>query len=186
MQMLKIVVPANKDLWDEANNKFLSLKKEVSLTLEHSLVSVAKWESKWKRPYLSNEKMTNEQVIDYIRCMTISQNIDDLVYYCLSEQNLKDIEEYINDPMTATTFSNRMTAQQTAKNEVMTAELIYFYMLANNVPVEFQKWHLNKLLTLLKVCAIKNTPPKKMSRRETMANYAAINKANRAKFHTKG
>lgn len=183
--MLVINVPPF-EVWDESSSRFISSGKETKLVLEHSLVSISKWEQKWKRAYLSEKKMTPEEVLDYIKCMTISQNIDDAVYVGLSPENIRDIKEYIEDPMSATVIDGGLTAQQTYRKEVITSEYIYYLMLANNVPVEFQKWHLNRLLTLLRVCAVKNAPPKKMGKRETMANYAALNKARRAAHHTKG
>lgn len=183
---LTILIPANEDAWDEARQKFVSIK-ETKLVLEHSLVSLSKWESKWKVPFLAdNRKMTNEELIDYIRCMTINaNNVDPNVYRFLTNNDIKRINDYINDPMTATTFTNR-DPQQNSKKEVLTSEVIYYLMTANNIPVEFQKWHLNRLLTLLKVCAIKNAPPKNMSKRDTISNYAAMNAARKAKYHTKG
>lgn len=174
------------DVWDEAQKKFISFDKETELTLGHSLVSISKWEAKWKKPYLANREMSTEEVLDYIKCMTITQNVDPKIYYGLSQENIQDIKKYIEDDMTATTFTDRRSAQQHYRNKVTTSEEIYYMMSENNIPVEFQKWHLNRLLTLLKVCYFKNTPPKKMSKKDIISDYAAINRANRAKFHTKG
>jgi len=175
-----------RDLWDERSGKFITLEKPVELSLEHSLVSISKWEAKWKKPFLSNEPKTEEEKLDYIKFMTLTQNVRDDVYYMLDTETVKRIDEYTNDAMTATTFSDNKQAQTTYRNEVITSEVIYYMMFANNIPVEFQKWHLNRLLALIKVCSIKNSPPKKMSKRETAASYAALNKARRAKHHTKG
>lgn len=175
-----------KELWDERNQKFISLDKETEISLEHSLVSIAKWEARHKKIFLSNEKMNEEEILDYIRCMTLTQNVNPFAYYALSEKNINEIKEYIDDPMTATTFNDRQTAPTTYKNKRTSAEEIYYMMFINNVPVDFQKWHINRLLALLKVFAIKNAPEKKRSNREIMSDYAAINRANRAKFHTKG
>lgn len=182
---LKITVQP-KELWDEEKEQFISLEKATDLVLEHSLVSISKWEAKWKKPYLTNDKKSTEEILDYIRCMTITQNVDPNVYYALSADNLEAIREYIEDDMTATTFSDGATAQKTYKREVITSEVIYYIMTANNIPVEFQKWHLNRLLVLLKVCGIKNAPPKKMSKRDTVSHYAALNKARRAKHNSRG
>ena len=117
-------------------------------------------------------------------CMTLTQNVKPETYLCLTEQNIKDIQAYIEAPMTATTF--KKIEKRGGKREIVTAELIYYWMIAFNIPVEFQKWHLNKLLTLIEVCARKNEPPKKMSRSEISAQHRAINAANKARFHTKG
>lgn len=180
--MLKIVVPAVEQ-WDEVNKKFVNTKEQV-LQLEHSLVSLKKWESKWCKPFLSKQEKTFEETIDYIRCMTISQNVDPNVYYCLTNKNIEEINRYIEAPMTATWFPNDKTGK--SSSEQITAELIYYWMISFNIPVEFQKWHLNSLLTLIKVCNVKNQPSKKMSRRETMSQYAALNRARRQKYNSRG
>ena len=131
---------------------------------------------------MSKNEKTVEQTIDYIRCMTITQNIDDDVYYGLSTKNVEDINNYIQAPMTATTFR-----KETKKSsEVVTSELIYYWMVALNIPMECQRWHLNRLLTLIRICNIKNTPPKKMSKRELMSRNAALNAARRKQLNTNG
>lgn len=180
--MLEIVIP-EKELWDESKEEFTYTKAQT-LRMEHSLVSLSKWESKWKKAFLSKKEKTYEETIDYIRCMTVTQNVDPDVYKYLSAENIKQINEYINDPMTATTFSEN---KQTGGNhEILTAEVIYYYMIASNIPFECQKWHLNKLLTLIRVCSIKNQPPKKMGREELLKRNNALNAARRKKFNTKG
>ena len=179
--MLDIIVPAS-ERFDERKMEFV-YSKEQKLTLEHSLIAVSKWESKFEKPFLSSEKNSYE-ILEYIRCMTLTQNVKPEVYLNLTEENIKDIEAYISAPMTATTF--KKIERKSGRNEIITAELIYYWMIAFNIPVEFQKWHLNRLLTLIEVCARKNEPPKKMSKRDISAQHRAINAANRAKFHTKG
>lgn len=179
--MLDIIIPETEQ-FDERTMQF-TYSKEQKLTLEHSLISVSKWESKYEKPFLSSEKST-EEVLDYIRCMTLTQNIKPETYLHLSAKNLQDINAYIEAPMTATTF--KKIEKRGGKKEIITAELIYYWMIAFNIPFECQKWHLNKLLTLIEVCARKSEPPKKMSRREISAQHRAINKINRERFHTKG
>ena len=179
--MLDIVVPA-AERFDERTMEFVQIK-EQRLKLEHSLISLSKWESKFKKPFLSSDKSPYE-VIEYIRFMTLTQNVDPNVYYNLSEQNITEISNYINDSMTATTF--KQLPKKNGPKEIITAELIYYWMISFNVPVEFEKWHLNKLLTLLEVCARKQEQPKKMSRKEIAAQHRSINAANRARFNTKG
>lgn len=186
--MLKIVIP-NKpsvELYDEKTNEFFYSKpiKEQTLQLEHSLVSISKWESKWCKSFLSRADKTNEETIDYIKCMTLTQNVDPIVYENLSSENIKQINEYIDAPMTATVISNRNLRKR--NNEVVTSELIYYWMIALNIPFECQKWHLNRLLALIQVCDAKNQPPKKTSRRELTSRYASINAANRKRFNSKG
>ncbi len=180
--MLEITVPA-KEIYDEFRGEFI-YTNEKTLRLEHSLVSMSKWESKWNKPFLGKDEKTVEETIDYIRCMTLTQNVDPNIYYALSQQNFLDIKKYIEAPMTATTFSKIQNGKKS--NEIVTSEIIYYWMIALNIPMECQKWHLNRLLTLVEVCNIKNSPQKKMSRREIMSTNAALNAARRKKLHTKG
>lgn len=180
--MLQITIPATEQ-WDELNQEFVHTK-EQTLRLEHSLVSLSKWESKWNKAFLTNKEKTNEETLDYVRCMTITQNVDPNVYRCLSRTNIEEINDYIAAPMTATYFSNEN--QGGVNRETVTSELIYYWMITLNIPFECQKWHLNRLITLIKVCDIKNTPPKKMSRGEIMSRNAALNAARRKKFNSKG
>lgn len=181
--MISITIPACKELWDERKQEFLNTK-ECTIQLEHSLVSLHKWESKWNKPFLSKEEKSSEEILDYIRCMTITQNVDPKVYYALSQENIKQINDYINAPMTATTFGKNPNDKP--NREIVTSELIYYWMILFNIPFECQKWHLNQLLTLIKVCNIKNAPPKKMNQREVMNQNAALNAARRKKMNTKG
>ena len=180
--MLQIIVPA-VELWDEKRQLFINIK-EHRLQLEHSLVSISKWESKWCKPFLSRNDKTVEEVLDYIKCMTITQNVDPEVYNYLTEENFAKINEYIDAPMTATTFTEDSTGK--TNREIVTSELIYYWMISLNIPIKFEKWHLNRLLTLIRVCNIKNSPPKKMSAREIMARNAALNAERRKKLNTKG
>lgn len=179
--MLSIVVP-EREYYDEDKNEFIH-SKETTLQLEHSLVSLSKWESKWNKPFLSSKDKTDEEILDYIRCMTITQNVDPSVYLRLSKKNVEQIVNYINLPMTATTFSDRENGK---KGEIITAEIVYYWMISLNVPFECQKWHLNRLLTLIKVCSIKNTPPKKMSKSEILSRNRALNASRRRALGSKG
>ena len=129
--MLSIVVP-EREYYDEDKNEFIH-SKETTLQLEHSLVSLSKWESKWNKPFLSSKDKTDEEILDYIRCMTITQNVDPSVYLRLSKKNVEQIVNYINLPMTATTFSDRENGK---KGEIITAEIVYYWMISLNVPFE--------------------------------------------------
>lgn len=179
--MLQITIP-EKELWDEKEEKFIYIKK-TTLSLEHSLLSISKWESKWNKSFLSSKDKTVEETLDYIKCMTLNQNIPDVVYICLTEENFKEIQEYINAPMTATTFSN---LNGTQNREKITSELIYFWMINFNIPFECQKWHLNRLLTLIKVCDIKNRKPEKMTKSQILQRNAELNAARRKQLNSKG
>lgn len=180
--MLQITIPAG-EMYDERDQTFISIKGQT-LQLEHSLISLSKWESKWCKSFLSNPDKNLEETIDYIRCMTLNNNVDPNVYLFLTNENIKEINDYIAAPMTATYFSEDKTGRK--NNEIITSELIYYWMIAQNIPVDFQKWHLNRLLTLIRVCNIKNSPPKKHSKRELMSRNAALNAARRKQFNTKG
>lgn len=180
--MLEITIPKG-ELWDESKQEFIQTK-EQTLRLEHSLVSLSKWESKWKKAFLSKDEKTFEETIDYIKCMTVTQNVDPNVYMFLTNGNIKKINEYIDDPMTATTFSNNK--QQGGNCEILTSELIYYYMIALNIPFECQRWHLNRLITLIRVCSIKNQPSKKMSKGEIMKLNTSLNAERRKQLNTKG
>lgn len=179
--MLTITIPA-RELYDEKNQMFFNTK-EQTLRLEHSLVSISKWELKWRKAFLKKDEKTNEEIIDYIKCMTITQNVDPNVYNFLTRSNINEIIEYIDNPMTATTFANN---ENNNSREVITSELIYYWMISFNIPMECQRWHLNRLLTLIRVCSIKNTPPKKMNKREVANRYAKLNAARRNKMNSKG
>lgn len=179
--MLTIVVPY-KELFDEASGCFIEVNK-TTLQLEHSLISISKWESKWEKPFLSKEPKTDEQTLDYIKCMTLTQNVNPNVYLALSPANIKSIENYIRAPMTATWFRDE---KKGLSREIITSELIYYWMIALNIPFECQKWHISRLLTLIRVCNIKNGKPKKMSKKEQATNNASLNAARRAATNSKG
>ena len=181
--MLQVKVPLTKEGWDEEKGEFIEPKFQV-LQLEHSLVSLSKWESKWCKPFITNTGKTPEELLDYIKYMTVTQNVKPEVYDHLTEDNIEEIEAYINAPMTATTFSEDKNGKN--NREIITAELIYYWMIALQIPFECQKWHLNRLLTLIRVCNIKNAPPKKMNKKDIMSRNAALNAARRKKMNSKG
>lgn len=180
--MLQITVPAT-ELYDEENERFI-ISKEQTLQLEHSLVSISKWESTWHKPFLSKKDKTDEELLDYVKCMTITQNVNPETYLCLTEDNYERIRRYIESPMTATTFSEDGKGKNSS--EITTSELIYYWMIALNIPMECQKWHLSRLITLIKVCSIKNSPKKKRKSGEIARNHAAINAARKKRWNTKG
>ena len=180
--MLSITIPA-RELYDEQTNEFI-YEKEQTLELEHSLLSLSKWESKWHKPFLGKEPLTLEQTIDYVRCMTLTRNVDPKVYDRLTNGNIKAVEEYIEAPMTATWFPKESKGKNTGKQ--ITNELIYYWMVALQIPFECEKWHLNRLFTLIKVCNAENKPKKKMSRQEVLSQNAALNAARRKKLNSKG
>lgn len=182
--MLEIVVPLTPEYWDEKKQEFVDAKT-ITLQLEHSLLSVSKWESKWCKSFISSsKKLSDEEILDYIMCMTLNKNVPSSAYDHLTPRNVKDIEKYISAPMTATYFSESKNGK--TSRETITSELIYYWMVALNIPFECQKWHLNRLLTLIRVCNIKNQPPKNMSKKDIMRRNTALNAARRKQFNTKG
>ena len=186
--MLEIHVPA-KTVWNETKEEFHDIP-DTHLCLEHSLVSISKWETIWHKPFISKENKTKEEMFDYIKCMTITQNVDPALFGTLDNATYQSIIDYMNDPATATTFSeiNKSAEQQSslASNKV-TSELIYYWMISLQIPFECQKWHLNRLLTLIKVCNINSNHGKNtMSQREILARNQKLNSERRAKLNSKG
>lgn len=180
--MLEIVIP-DTELFDESTMEFRQVKSTV-LRLEHSLVSVSKWEAKWKIPFLTKDRKTVEQTIDYIRCMTINQkSVNPETYRALTNEHINMVNEYISTDQTATTFND---ANNPVSREIITSEVIYFWMSQYNIPMECQKWHLSRLLTLLRIAGIKNSPEKKMPRNAIYSRNRALNAARRKAHRTKG
>lgn len=182
--MLQLKVPLGQLMWDRTKGEFIEPKYRI-LTLEHSLVSLSKWESKWRKPFLDDKRnMTTEESIDYIKCMTLTQNVPPETYSYLTDEHMEEVSKYIAAPMTATWFAEDKKGGR--NREIVTSELIYYCMIALNIPMECQKWHLNRLLTLIRICNIKNAPPQKMSKRATASQYAKINAARRQRLNSKG
>ena len=181
--MLEIKIAAD-EFYDSQSNKFIQTP-ECTLILEHSLISLAKWEAKWKIAYYGPTEKTPEQDLDYIRCMCVMPVKNDLVFKSLKIEGIIKIREYMADSMTATKFSNE-PKKTNRRNQVMTAEVIYSHMFAHGIPIECQKWHLNRLLTQIKVCSSQNAPEGKMSKQQALQWTAQQNAARRAKYNTRG
>ena len=179
--MLVITIPG-LEYFNEETNEF-TYYDDVIIELEHSLVSISKWESNWCKPFLDGKDKTMEEIIDYVKCMTTTINVANDVYNRLTEANLIEINDYIGRPMTATTFRDE---KKPVGREIITSEIIYYWMVSYNIPFECQYWHLNRLLALIKVCNVKNSPPKKMSQRDILARNKALNDARKKEFGTRG
>ena len=179
--MLQLVIKSREE-WNETTQEFV-YSEGRTIQLEHSLVSISKWESKWCKPFLSKDPKTYEETLDYIRCMTLTQNVPSKIYQLLTPENVQEVNKYIEAPMTAT-YVREMNGPKS--HEIITSELIYYWMISYQIPFECQKWHLNRLLTVIRVCSIKNTPPKKQSKRDIMSRNAALNAARRQQLNTKG
>lgn len=182
--MLKLTIPPG-ELWDPVIEEFISTTGQT-LQLEHSLVSIAKWESKWHKPFLTKHKKTREETADYVRCMTLTQNVNPDIYKFLTNDNIDEVNKYIDDPMTATTFRAEEKGRGSISGELVTNEIIYYWMIAHNIPSQYEKWHLNRLLTLIRVCNAKSKKPKKMSEQEILRQQATLNAARKKKYNTKG
>lgn len=184
--MLQLVVSGEKK-WDEDKEEFIPATKDYVLQMEHSLLSISKWEAIYHKPFLS-ANLNKEMATSYAKCMTIN-NAPDTVYERLTPSHIDKMTTYIEDTMTATWFFDRKPAQIKGKSpngETITAELIYYWMISFNIPVEFQKWHLNRLLTLIRVLSIKNDPKSNSAPKMTAEQRRALNKARQAKYHTRG
>ena len=174
---------ASGELFDERTDTFITTK-ERTIKLEHSLISISKWESKWHETFLKKNKKTNEQVLDYIRCMTIGGNVEPEIYLAISEPNLEIINKYIEDPMSATFFNSEPGG---SSGEPLTSELIYYWMSAFQIPFEpCEMWHLNRLLNLIKIANLKNQPKKKKNSKDLAAQRYAINEKRRQQLGTTG
>lgn len=182
--MLEIEIPG-QEYFDERTSSFI-VNRPAKIQLEHSLLSVSNWEAKWKKPFLDEKRQaTYEESVDYIRCMTLTKNVDPSVYYRIPADVMDKVDDYISDKRTATWFSQDKKASGKS-GEKVTSELIYYWMISHNIPFECQKWHLNRLLTLIRVCNIKSSPPKKMSKREAAAQRKSLNAQRRANMRSRG
>lgn len=181
--MLEIDLPIQDVFIEEASGGIFHTIPDSKLKLEHSLVSISKWESRWEKPFLSKEKKTTEELVHYIKCMTIHK-VDPMLYDVLTDEHLNMIGEYIDAKMTATWFSENK--KNKPNNDIITSEIIYYYMVALNIPFECQKWHLNRLLTLIRVCSEKQQQPKKMTKGEILARNRALNEQRKKELNTKG
>lgn len=184
--MLEVTIP-KMELFNEYTSEFIYID-EQKLTLEHSLLSISKWESKWEKPFININgelSLTPEELIDYVRCMTINKNVDPQVYEFIPLEVMNEIADYINRPCTATTINHPDTKKK-SNAEGITSELIYYWMVAYNIPHEYERWHLNRLLTLIEICNVKNQPEKKMSKKAEVDQRRALNEARRKKLHSKG
>lgn len=181
--MLQVTIPG-VEYYNESTEMFEETKSQT-LQLEHSLISVAKWESKWKKPFLSDKQRNIEESTDYIKCMTLTQNVTQECYNNITTELFLEINEYIDDTMTATSFSQSPGGGK-SRSQTVTAEIVYYWMISFNIPFECQKWHLNRLMTLIQVCSIKQENPKKMSKQRILQDNKATNDARRKELKTSG
>ena len=179
--MIQLVIP-DQEYFDDGKSEFIIVKGQT-IQVEHSLVSISKWEAKWEKPFLTKEKKTVEETIDYIKCMCITQNVRSEVFDNVTDENIETVSRYIAATMTATRFYD---SKEGNSREIITSELIYYWMISYNIPIKCEKWHLNRLLALIRVCNIKNNPPKKMSRSEIINRNRALNEQRKKQYNTNG
>lgn len=181
--MLRLELEAYEN-YNATTNEFTTTKP-LTINLEHSLVSVSKWESKWNKPFLSKDPKTSQEALDYIKCMAVGQSIDDKTLERFTDKHITQINDYIEASMTATIIQNSHQ-KNPPRREIITSEIIYYWMITHNIPFECEKWHLNRLLTLINVCNIKSSPPKPMSKSEIARRNAEINAARRKQLKSGG
>lgn len=183
--MLRLTIP-DMELWDEETQTFQYINGGT-LVLEHSLIAISKWESKWHKPFLNGStELSMEETLDYIRCMTVNPGVNPDIYNILKNEHFLYINSYIEDPSTATMFYSDDLSSESGNSEVVTSELIYYWMVAYNIPFEAQKWHINRLIALIKICNIKNQPPKQLTQAEIFERNRRLNEERRKKYNTKG
>lgn len=180
--MLKIIVPG-AEYFDQVTQTFDKVE-DLELELEHSLISLSKWESKYQKPFLSSEEKSPEEILAYVEAMILTENYPDDVSSRFSQENIGQINDYIESKESATTFG--LMPERKGRGEVITAELIYYWMVAFQIPFECECWHLNRLFALIRICNIKNSKPQKMSRNELAARNRELNAQRRAKYNTAG
>ena len=180
--MLQITIQ-ERELFNESNGEFIKIPK-TELRLEHSLISLSRWESKWKKPFLGAEEHTKQETLDYIACMSIDKNIDPEIIEYMDVESYKKIMDYIGDPATATKVYDRRPQKPSRKQEIMTSEIIYYYMIYYGIPFSCEKWHLNRLLMLIRVCGVKGgTTNQAMDMNAIFAQNRALNAARRGRMN---
>ncbi len=173
------------EYFDEEKSEFIYVPP-MTVKLEHSLLSISKWESRTHKRFLDETAKTSDEMIEYVKCMTINKDVPDIAYPAIYQMYGSEIREYIEDSMSATTFKNRSDNRRRKTGEAISSELVYYWMTAFNIPFECEKWHFNRLMTLINICSIKNEPPKKMSKGSVMKQNSALNAARRKMHHSRG
>ena len=171
-------------MYNEAENYFFDVP-ETTIELEHCLVALSKWESKWHKPFLTKDEKTREEFIDYVGCMCLNESVDPMIFYAMNDQQVEKILKYIDDPMTATSVNN-IHQKKGGRGQIVTSELIYYWMNEGNISMSCETWHLNRLFKLIEITSINRQPDKKMSKRDVMNQNRALNAARRAKYGSRG
>lgn len=183
--MLQVEIP-DAETWSPVTNEF-SVVKGGSVTLEHSLLSISKWEAKHHKYFLNNRELTADELLDYIRCMAVKGNVSDFAYENLPANEIQRIKDYMNDPMTATWFgkNNQGSPRPYLRGRIITSELVYYYMIQYDIPIQCEKWHINRLLTLIQVCQAEQNPTK-LTGKALAERNTKLNEERRRKYHSHG
>lgn len=183
--MLTITI-LGEEVFNEETMEFSSFG-DIVLEMEHSLASLSKWEQKWQIPFLGPQDKTNEQLLDYIHCMILTPGVPDNIVSTMSQSNIDEIQKYIESPETATTFAKESTTRK-GNREIITSELIYYWMSAFKLPIQAETWHLNRLFSLIRIASIKNSDKsgKKMPKHEIAARNRELNRQRREQLNTTG
>lgn len=180
--MLRLIID-EEEIFNEADQTFTTIGG-ITVDLEHSLLSLSKWESIHQKPFLANNDKTGAEIFDYLKAMVVTPDVDPDVLTRCSQQTLNRIQQYIDSPQSATTFG--IMPERRGPGETITSELIYYWLVTFNIPFECEKWHINRLFALIRICNIKNSKPKKMSRNEIAQRNRELNAQRRAKLGTSG
>lgn len=181
--VFKLIIES-EEMFNERTREFIPAGENIVVELEHSLVSLSKWESEYQKPFLSKGEKTVDELLGYLNAMVLTPNVGPEIFKKCTQRNIDEIQWYIDSPQTATTFGSMPESR--GPGEVITSELIYYWMVAFTIPWEAQYWHLNRLFALIRICNIKNGKPKKMSRREMAERNARLNAERKAKLGTSG
>jgi len=181
-RVLQVIVEGD-EFFNEETSEFTSVG-DVVLELEHSLVSLSKWESEFQVPFLSRSEKTSQEIFGYIKAMILTEDFDPDIILRFTQDNLNKINAYIESKQSATTFG--LMPETGGRGETITSELIYYWLVAFNIPFECQYWHLNRLFALIRICNIKNSPEKKMSKSEIAMRNRALNEQRKAQLGTHG
>lgn len=183
--MLRLTLPST-DFWDPRKEEYVQIGG-YEVDLEYSLFTIARWESKWKKPFITSlPKFTRKDEIEWYKAMCMTEGIPDEAWMVMTPKIRQDIYDYVTDPMSATTINHRGPKTPGGPKTIMTAELVYYYMVTLGVPFECEHWHFNRLMKLVDVCFVKNSPPKKMGKQEAAQMYRELNARNRAKYNSRG
>lgn len=171
------------EYYDSEKNEFV-YEEGGKVRFEYSLKMLYEWEGKWKKAFLKgNKNLTTEEAVDFYIMMAL----DPIDKKFMTGEAMETLSKYVNDPQTATTFADGQNGNTSpSKGKIFTSEELYAMMITSNVPLDFENRNLNRLITILRVISVQNTPPKKMSKNDIYRQNAALNAERKARLNTKG